>query len=104
MQTVIKQYIRDKKGNPRGVAVAVRDNGEVFYGFSLCNPSDRYDKNQGLTIAVSRALAPSYHLPIAENTCKTVLRAYENLEARALRYFKDIPYSNVALGEGFRLP
>ncbi len=103
MQTVIKQYIRDEKNNPRGVAVAVRENDEVFYGFSLCNPKDKYDKDQGLKIALARAFAPSYHLPDSTDTINTVLKAYEDLESRALRYFKDLQYSQVSLGEGFRL-
>ncbi len=101
-QLLIKQYIRDEKNNPRGVAVAVRENDEVFYGFALCNPEDQYNKEQGLKIALNRAKAPSYKLPNVPERLESVLDAYDDLEARALKYFKDLPYSNVALGEGFR--
>lgn len=103
MQTVIKQYIRDEKKNPRGVAVAVRENDEVFYGFSLCNPKDKYNKDQGLKIALARALAPNYLLPQSGETSDAVLKAYDELQARALRYFKDLEYSKVALDTGFQL-
>lgn len=102
MQDLIKTYIRDEKNNPRGVAVAVRRNDEIFYGFSLCNPEDVYDKELGLKIAVNRAESPTYLLPGVEDRYVAVLNAYEDLEARALRYFKDLPYSQVALQEGFR--
>ncbi len=102
MQHIIKEYIRDEKSNPRGVCVAVRQNDEVFYGFALCNPEDRYNKAQGLKIALARASADAYKLPDVEDRYIAVLKAYENLEARALKYFKDLPYSKVALEEGFR--
>lgn len=104
MQTVIKKYIRDEKNNPRGVAVAVRKEDEVFYGFSLCNPGDVYNKDLGLRIALNRADAATYQLPAVDDRLSSVLDAYEDLEARALRYFKDLEYSQVALQEGFRIP
>lgn len=97
MQTVIKTYIRDKSGNPRGVCVAVRENDEVFYGFSLCNPGDKYDKAQGMKIALARAAAPRYQLPKLPARREEVLKGFQNLEGRALKYFKDLKYSQVAL-------
>lgn len=102
MQNVIKQYIRDEKNNPRGVCVAVRDNDEIFYGFSLCNPEDKYDKDLGLRIALNRASAPSYQLPKVEDRNDQVRSAFENLEERALKYFKDLQYSQVALFDSLR--
>lgn len=102
MQNVIKQYIRDEKNNPRGVAVAVRKNDEVFYGFALCNPEDKYDKKQGLKIALARASAPAYQLPNVPERLDSVLKAYDDLESRALKYFKDLTNEQVALGSGFR--
>jgi hypothetical protein len=102
MQNIIKQYIRDEKNNPRGVTVAVRENNEVFYGFALYNPEDKYDKDRGLKIALARATAPAYQLPNVPDRLESVLKAYDDLEARALKYFKDLTYDQVALGEGFR--
>lgn len=102
MQNVIKEYIRDEKNNPRGVCVAVRENDEIFYGFSLCNPEDKYNKDLGYRIAMNRAQAPTYQLPAVEERCQAVLNAFENLEERALKYFKDLQYSQVALHEDLR--
>lgn len=102
MQNVIKEYIRDEKRNPHGVCVAVRENDEIFYGFSLCNPLDKYDKELGYKIALARATSPSYQLPLGGKTCDAVLTAFENLEERALKYFKDLQYSQVALHEDLR--
>lgn len=97
-QTLIKEYIRDNNNNPRGVAVAVRDNDQVFYGYSLCNKKDRYDKTRGMNIAVNRALAVNgYNLPLIAETRKTILERFASLEKRALKYFADISPDNVVM-------
>jgi hypothetical protein len=103
MQEVIKQYIRDEKGNPRGVVVALRKDDEINYGFSLCNPEDLYSKDQGMKIALARANAEAYQLPNVPDRLDSVLKAYEDLESRALKYFKDLDYNQIALGGGFRI-
>ena len=80
MQTVLKQYIRNKKNDPRGVVVAVKSEGEVFYGYSLCNPCDKYDKNRGMTIAVNRALSKDgYSLPQSSATVKEIIEKFLDL-------------------------
>jgi hypothetical protein len=95
--TMIKQFIRDRKNNPRGVAVAVKHENEVFYGYSLCNPIDRFNKSRGIEIAVSRALSQSFHLPISPNTQKQIEHHFMALERRAVRYFKDVPEENIRI-------
>jgi hypothetical protein len=99
MQTIIRHYIRDKETKqPRGVAVAVKNEGKIDYGFSLCNTRlDKWDKKHGEKIAVARALAPSYKLPGVKEREEAVLEAFENLEKRCIKYFKDLPYEDVAL-------
>lgn len=100
METLLKQYIRDEKNNPRGVAVAVRHNDEVFYGYSLCAPGDKYDKELGLEKALYRAFSQKgYKLPKVEDRFEKVVKAYENLQERAIKYFKDIDYKNIVLSE-----
>jgi hypothetical protein len=89
-QTLIR-YIRNKKGQPRGVVVALRDNNEVCYGYSICNPIDRWDRHEGLNRAISRAKEREYDLPTAPNTIKQIVEGYENLSKRAVKYFKDLP-------------
>lgn len=93
-KTLIK-YIRNKKGQPRGVAVAVRDGDEVCYGFSLRNPLDKWDKHKGIEIATHRALAPVYSLPQASDTIGEITEAYKHLSDRAVKYFKDVPKENI---------
>ena len=55
VNTVIK-YLRDNKGNPRGVIVAVRlTNGKVSVHYSYCNKKDKFTKEMALKIALGRA-------------------------------------------------
>ena len=95
MQHTLIRYIRNKKGQPRGVVVALRDNNEVCYGYSICNPIDPWNKHRGLKIATARALAREYELPKAENTNKLIMEGYANLSKRAVNYFKDLPKDKV---------
>jgi hypothetical protein len=95
MQNTLIRYIRNKKGQPRGVVVALRDNNEVCYGYSICNPIDPWNKHKGLKIAVARALAREYELPKAENTTKQIMEGYVNLSKRAVNYFKDLSKDKV---------
>jgi len=80
------------------VAVAIKHEGKVNYGFSLINAElDRWDKKLGTNIAISRAMADTYQLPAVPEREKAVLDAFQRLEARAIKYFKDLNYEDVAL-------
>lgn len=95
-QTVIKEYIRNKKNNPQGIAVAVKDGDQVFYGYSLCNPGDRYNKEFGMNVAINRALSKDgYALPQSSKTVRKIIERFLSLEKRAIRYFKDIDPENI---------
>ena len=98
-QTIIKEYIRHPETKqPRGLALAIRVEDEVYYGYSLLNTSmDRFSKELGTKIATKRALSPQYQLPKVQDREAMVLSAFEKLEKRALKYFKDIPADKVAL-------
>ena len=99
MQDIIKTYIRNTETNqPKGIAVAIKHEGKINYGFSLCNTRlDKWDKKHGEKIAIARALAPAYKLPAVKDREASVLDAFENLEKRCIKYFKDLPYEDVAL-------
>jgi hypothetical protein len=99
MQTIIKEYIRNPETNqPRGIALAIRVEDEVYYGYSLLNTTmDRFSKELGTKIAIKRALSPQYQLPKVQEREAMVLSAFEKLEKRALKYFKDIPSDKVKL-------
>ena len=101
METKLVKYIRNKKGEPRGVVVAIRDGDEVCYGYSLCHSTkDKWDKAKGLQIAEHRAFAKEYKLPEAPNTLKVIEDAYRHISKRAVNYFKDLPRENVAFDFG----
>ncbi len=92
-------YIRDEKGNPRGVVVCVRDGDVVNYGYSLVNnKKDKFSKKLGLEIAKARACAEGgYLLPGVRERFFQVNAAFKVLEGIALKYFKDLEPSKVAL-------
>lgn len=98
-QTLLKEYIRNPETKqPRGVAIAIRHNDEILYGFSLLNVNmDKFNKTVGFNIAVNRALSESYTLPDTPEREAMVLGAFNRLEKRALKYFKDIPEDKVKL-------
>ena len=74
------QYVKDKKGNRRGVVFAV---GKDCVGWSLCCKRDRFDVNFGVEIADGRATKGS-SVPIPN-----IVRPYlEKMKDRANRYYK----------------
>ena len=98
-QTILKEYIRNTETKqPRGVAVAIRENDEIFYGYSLLNTTrDKFDRELGLKIATKRAFSLSYQLPKVLDREAMVIGAFDRLEARAVKYFKDLDPSKVRL-------
>jgi hypothetical protein len=56
-------YIRDSKRRPVGVLVYERNKEEnsVKYGFSACAPSDKFNKQLGLQLAVGRLHTSPVH-------------------------------------------
>lgn len=56
--TRIKQYIRDKKGQPIGVMIAEAVGQDSYgIGYSIARPdsTDKFDEELGMTIATNRA-------------------------------------------------
>jgi len=90
-QNIIKTFIRDEKNNPRGIALIVREGDEILYGYSLLHTTkDRFDKILGTNIALKRAYSPSFNLPSVPERQEAVLSAFQHLEERAVKYFKDL--------------
>jgi hypothetical protein len=50
------QFVRDRKGHPRGVVVATLIDNQVRYGWSYTNTKagDRFNKQLGIHIALGR--------------------------------------------------
>lgn len=90
---MIKRYIRDEHHNPRGVVVLVRDeDGRDYFGYSLCNPSDKFDKKLGTTIALARATSKKLEkneafAPLVVDRRELVLDYYLALEDDANKKF-----------------
>lgn len=86
---LIVSYAREES-RTRGAVVAVLDKGSdtILYGWSLCNPKDRYNKHVGILKAVVRASDENsigQWPPIArERLATAIVRAKDN----AMRYFK----------------
>lgn len=96
MQTLLKEYIRNEKKEPIGMVVALREGQDVYYGFSLLNTTqDRFNKAEGLKIAVARAKAEKYKLPEVPDRLAMVIDGYSKLQERAVRYFKDLDEDSV---------
>jgi len=99
-QTFLKEYIRNPLNKqPRGIVVAIRENDQVLYGYSLLNTKlDRFDKTLGLQIATNRAhAAEGFQLPETAEREQLVLDGLARIQARALKYFKDLDPSKVKL-------
>lgn len=99
-QTFLKEFIRDEvTGQPRGMVIAIRENDQVHYGYSLLNTKlDRYDKTLGLQIATNRALSPEgFKLPDTAEREQLVVDALARIQDRALKYFKDLDPGKVKI-------
>ncbi len=96
MENVLINYLREPKTKkPRGVIVAVKENNEVFYGYSLYNPIDKWNRELGIKKAIARAKASSYQLPQVLERKAEVCGGLQKMQERALRYFKDIAPENL---------
>lgn len=101
MQTKLVKYIRNEKGEPRGVVVAIRNGDEVNYGYSLCHSTkDKWSKDKGVKIAERRAYAKEYLLPRVPKTQKVVEEAFRHISNRAVKYYKDLSVDKVAFDFG----
>lgn len=97
-QTMIREYIRDEKRQPRGIALAIRIGDEVVYGYSLLNVKmDKFDKVLGLTIAANRAYSGEFFLPQTPARQEMVIEAFKHLQTRAVKYFKDVDPKNIII-------
>lgn len=100
-QQMIKTLIRDEKGQPRGLAVAIRESDGIRYGYSLVNRRlERFNKDRGVMIATARANSEKgYGLPLVPEREQLVIEAFARLQNRALRYFKDMDPKDICVFE-----
>jgi hypothetical protein len=87
------QYIRKsntKKGKVIGIMIAFAEDDNLYVGWSLCNPLDRFSKTRGMKIAVDRAFKWTYRGDSWESippSVEEILLKFIN--KRALLYFND---------------
>lgn len=88
--TLIK-YVRDKKGLPKGIIVAVkRDDDTVSVHWSYCRKSDTFNKKRGLEIAINRALLGSRSAIIPRD----ILKEMKSFNERVERYYRNANFES----------
>lgn len=84
----IIHYLRNSKGDPRGVIVAVKlEDSRFGVGWSYCRKTDRFTKKMALDIAIGRAMNGL----LAVNKDNTPHQVSRNLPAfvkRCKKYYK----------------
>lgn len=88
--TTLKQLVRDRNGQPRGMVVATVIDGTIRLGWSHTNTKagDRFDKRKAFIIALGRAengWGPNKTVPVS--TTKVLNKMVD----RAVRYYKNVP-------------
>lgn len=84
MVSEIRRYVRNKKGHPVGMLLAIKDEKGVHIGWSKCNTRlDIFDRKKGAVIAQARALKGSI-VPYPREIEKSI---YDFMN-RAEKYFK----------------
>jgi hypothetical protein len=87
--STLVSYSRDKKGNPRGVLVAVKigDRGDFNIGYAQCRKEDKFSKNMGLKIAVGRAEL-GFNYNSLDNLPHNLRKMLPSFIKRCQRYYK----------------
>ncbi|MCB0627919.1 MAG: hypothetical protein KDC43_29340 [Saprospiraceae bacterium] len=89
------EYHRNKKRVPVGVLVSLIKDGEVRFGWSLCNKKDTFSKSKGKMIAERRAEKHSIDELISHDKVPQTLRNHlAEFSLRAHNYYqdKDVPH------------
>jgi hypothetical protein len=87
MTGLMIQYLRGAKNVKRGVMVAFKEGENVYVGYSLCMKSDKFNKEEGLAVAVERAKADFANA--TPSIAPSVKDSMEKFKGRVTRYFKD---------------
>lgn len=87
----LSQFVRDRKGQPRGMVVATIIDNEVRIGWSYTNTTagDQFDKHRAYHIAFNRAeygWGPNVKIP------RDVEKVIQRMQNRVTRYYKNVPY------------
>lgn len=84
------QFVRDRKGQPRGMVVATVIDNTIRFGWSYTNTKagDRFNKTRAFQIAHGRAETGQGNKVV---TPHSVYKVMNQLAVRAERYYKNVP-------------
>lgn len=82
---IIKQYIKDRKENRVGVVLALKEDNNIYIGWSRANTraGDKFNKEFGDRIAINRAKTGSN-----KKVPHDFVPVIKDIAQRAERYFK----------------
>jgi hypothetical protein len=88
--TTLKQLVRDRNGNPRGMVIATVINNTVRFGWSYTNTKagDRFNKQKAFVIATGRA-EKGWGTNV--NVPHRVGKVLCEMSNRSVRYYKGVP-------------
>mgnify|MGYP000152929704 CR=1 FL=1 len=88
--TTLKQLVRDRKGDPRGMVIATVVNNTVRIGWSYTNTKagDRFNKKKAIIIATGRA-EKGWGQKV--KTTHQVIKSLNQIVERSIRYYKGVP-------------
>lgn len=94
--TTLKQLVRDRNGQPRGMVIATVIDDSIRIGWSYTNTTkgDRFDKRMAFTIALGRAefgWGKTVKVP-----CR-VKKVYDKMASRAKNYYKELSYQKIPM-------
>ena len=88
--TTLKQLVRDRNGDPRGMVIATVINNTVRFGWSYANTKagDRFNKQKAFVIATGRA---EKGWGVNVNVPHRVGKVLGEMADRSVRYYKGVP-------------
>jgi hypothetical protein len=87
MSAILISYLRNNKGIPKGVLVAIkRENGTIGINYSMCRKCDNFNKEMGIKIATGRALSSVDDRP--ELVPHEIFKKLESFRERVKKYFR----------------
>jgi hypothetical protein len=73
-----------------GVLVAVCKDEELYFGWALCNPKDKFDKHVGCFIALKRAESQMGPGAYFDGYPEAILDEMYVMDIRSHKYFKQV--------------
>ena len=89
----IRTYLRSPKGEPKGVLIAKKaESGIVYFGYSLCCKEDKFVKEKGIIIAMSRIdkaiKNTDYHRHMLASVPDSLKKILPSFIYKCTKYFK----------------